>query len=157
MDDKRRSVISLIVAVALPLIVGGVGGIATSSSVTTWYPSLNKPSFNPPGWIFGPVWTTLYVMMGVASWRVWRKGERQALSWYGIQLALNLLWSVLFFGLRQPGAALVEIVVLWAAILVTAVKFARVDTLAGVLMVPYQLWVSFAAILNGAIWWLNWE
>ena len=148
----------LIIAILLPIVVGGLGGIVTGSSVKTWYPTLNKPSWNPPAWLFGPVWTALYAMMGLASWRVWRRqspASRRALGWYGVQLGLNSLWSILFFGMRQPGLALAEIVVMWAAILITAIKFARLDRLAGVLMIPYQLWVSFATALNGAIWWLN--
>jgi len=158
MNSKINHKLGLIIAILLPVGVGGLGGIATASSVKTWYPTLKKPSWNPPGWLFGPVWTTLYILMGVASWRVWQKQARpshRALVWYGFQLGLNGMWSILFFGLRQPGAAFAEVIVLWAAILATAIKFCQIDRLAGALLVPYQLWVSFATALNGVVWWLN--
>lgn len=140
-------------------VAAGIGGAATGSSVTTWYPTLHKPSWNPPGWVFGPVWSTLYVLMAVAAWRVSRHtempGRRHALAWYFGQLALNALWSCLFFGLRNPGLAFVEILVLWVALIVTLVKFARIDRLAAALWLPYLAWVSFASVLNGTVWWLN--
>jgi translocator protein len=121
--------------------------------------SLEKPAFNPPSWVFGPVWTVLYAMMAVAAWLVWREagfgGATAALSLFFVQLALNLAWSGIFFGLRQPGWALVEIAVLWAAILATMILFFRHSTLAGWLLVPYLLWVSFASVLNAALWRLN--
>lgn len=144
----------------LPILAGGVGGVATSKSVNTWYRTLNKPSFNPPGWIFGPVWSTLYLMMGIAHYLVLRDGAepklaRPARIFYGIQLILNTLWSLLFFGRRSPLAALVEIVFLWIAILMTIITFARVSRTAALLLLPYLLWVSFATVLNGAIWRLN--
>lgn len=144
----------------LPILAGGVGGVATSKSVNTWYRTLNKPSFNPPGWIFGPVWSTLYLMMGIAHYLVLREEAeprlaRPARIFYGIQLILNTLWSLLFFGRRSPLAALVEIVFLWVAILMTIITFARVSRKAALLLLPYLLWVSFASILNGAVWRLN--
>jgi tryptophan-rich sensory protein len=144
----------------LPLLAGGAGGIATSKSVDTWYRTLRKPSFNPPGWVFGPVWTTLYMMMGIAHYLVERKQveaniARPARIFYGLQLALNTLWSLLFFGKRSPLAALVEIVFLWLAILLTIITFARISRKAALLLLPYLLWVSFAAVLNGAVWRLN--
>lgn len=152
--------IRLVIAVLVPLAVGGLGSLLTFDAVRTWYPSLVRPSFAPPSFVFGPVWTTLYVMMGVASWLVWRRGlerpeVRGALILYAIQLCLNLAWSGLFFGLRQPLLALVEIVVLLVLIAMTAVRFAAVSRPAAVLMVPYLAWVSFATVLNGAFWWLN--
>jgi tryptophan-rich sensory protein len=141
------------------LAVAGVGGAVTALSVDDWYKALTKPPFNPPDWVFAPVWTALYLLMAVAAWRVWRHRSsperRSALVLFAIQLALNLLWSCVFFGLMAVGAALVEIVALWAAILGTAYKFIRIDLAAGWLMVPYAVWVSFAAVLNAAIWWLN--
>lgn len=157
---NARSVTGLVIAVALPLGVGALGALATMDGVRTWYPTLVRPSFAPPSWVFGPVWTTLYVMMGVASWLVWRTGSarpevRSALTVYGVQLALNLAWSWLFFGLHQPLPALVDIVVLLALIVVTARRFARIDRAAGALLVPYLAWVSFATALNAAFWWLN--
>ena len=138
---------------------GAGGGIATSSSVSSWYPTLQKPVFNPPDWVFAPVWTALYLIMGIAAWRVWLKGEGQeklkALQMFWFQLALNLFWSILFFGMRQIGFALAEIVLLLLAILITTFLFWRIDRLAGTLMLPYIAWVSFATILNASLWILN--
>lgn len=143
-----------------------IGGRATASSVGTWYRTLELPSWTPPSWVFGPVWTALYVMMGVAAFLVWwRLGRRAETAWspsmrlpaglYSVQLVLNALWSVLFFGMRSPGLAAVEIWVLWVAIVLTMVVFARVWLWAGLLLVPYLVWTSFAGVLNVAIWWLN--
>jgi tryptophan-rich sensory protein len=150
----------LLIALALPLAVGGLSGYATSAGVAAWYPSLVKPSFNPPAWVFGPVWTALYLMMGVAAFLVWRRGlgaegVRAALLLFAVQLALNGAWSLLFFGLRSPAWALVDIVALWLAIGGTAWLFWRVLPAAGLLLLPYWAWVSFAAVLNAAIWSLN--
>lgn len=143
----------------LCLAVSGIGGAITATSVGTWYQTLQKPSFNPPDWLFGPVWTVLYVMMAVAAWLVWRragfKNGRTALSAFLIQLGLNLGWTVLFFGLQAIGLALIEIVVLLAAIVVTATLFWRIDRWAGALLVPYGLWVAYATSLNAALWRLN--
>ena len=160
MSNRLRDLVALSAAVAVPLAAGGLGSIATASSVSTWYRELNKPSWNPPSWVFGPVWTTLYVMMGVAAWLVWREGwktprVRVALGLFGAQLVFNVLWSVIFFGLRLPGWALVEITALWGLIVATTVSFFRVNVIGGLLLVPYLLWVTFATGLNGAIWWLN--
>jgi tryptophan-rich sensory protein len=154
-----RQVLGLAVAVLVCLAAGAAGSIATADAIPTWYATLRKPAFNPPGWVFGPVWTTLYVMMGVAVWLVWRQagwaGARVALVLFAIQLVLNTAWSFLFFGFHRPGLAFLEIVVLWAAILATLVAFWQVRPLAGLLLVPYLLWVSFASVLNFAIWRLN--
>lgn len=143
----------------LPGIAATAGSVATASSVNTWYPELNKPGFNPPGWLFGPVWTTLYLLMGIADQIVSQKGDsaeaQQARTIYRIQLLLNALWSILFFGRRSPGAALIEIVFLWAAIFMTVVAFARISQLAALLLVPYLIWTSFAAVLNASIWRLS--
>lgn len=151
---------SLIVALLVPQAFAAVGAVATASSVTSWYRSLRKPSWNPPDWLFGPVWTVLYAMMGVASWLVWqrRREDRRAggaLTVYGAQLALNALWSVLFFGARRVGWALAELTLLWALIAATIVRFYRIRPLAAALLLPYQLWSTFAAALNAAIWRLN--
>jgi len=159
-DVSRQSLAALVAAVLLPLAIGALGGLATSTSVRTWYPTLVRPAFAPPPWIFAPVWTVLYVMMGVASWLVWREGfarpdVRSALAVYGVQLALNLAWSWLFFGLRQPLVALIEIVVLLALIAITMARFAPLSRTAAGLMLPYLAWVAFATVLNGAFWWLN--
>lgn len=155
-----HTVVRLALSLALPLAVGGLSGLATARSVADWYPALRKPAFNPPSWVFGPVWTVLYAIMGVALYLVWRQGwERPEVRWamalFGIQLVLNGVWSLVFFGMRAPGLAFLEIVVLWAAIAATVVAFWRTAPPAGVLMVPYLAWVSFAAVLNGSIWLLN--
>jgi tryptophan-rich sensory protein len=142
--------------VILCLAVGGGAGFFTAGAVTQWYPTLNKPSFNPPPWIFAPVWTTLYIMMAVAAWLVWMKGHsRTALNLFFVQLALNFAWSFLFFGAKSPGFALIEIVALWLAILLTLMSFWKRSNIAGWLLVPYLAWVSFAGVLNASIWWLN--
>ncbi len=152
--------LKLLIAVAAPLAVGGVSGIATAQGVRDWYPALTKPTFNPPSWVFGPVWTLLYLMMGVAAFLVWQRGwntdgVRVALALFAVQLAFNGLWSVLFFGMQAPGLAFVEIILLWLAIGATTVLFWRVTPTAGVMLLPYWAWVSFAAVLNGSIWMLN--
>lgn len=142
------------------LAVGALGGLATASSVRDWYPTLNKPLFTPPAWLFGPVWTTLYAMMGVSAFLVWRRREgssaaRPATVAFVVQLLLNAAWSPAFFGLRWPEAGLVVIVALWVAIVVTIGLQRRVSRLAAVLMLPYLAWVSFATALNAALAWLN--
>ena len=157
---QTSDIVSLVVAVAIPLVVGGLGGIATASAIPTWYQGLNKPAWNPPGWVFGPVWTLLYILMGVAAWLVWRQGwdnpqVQVALAIFGVQLLLNLFWSLIFFGLHSPGWAVLEIVVLWGFILATTIQFYRLEPVAGLLLVPYQLWVTFATVLNATVWQLN--
>jgi len=161
MSIKKSDLLTLGAALAIPQIIGGLGAIATASSVRSWYQKLRKPSWTPPSWVFGPAWTTLYLLMGLSSWLVWRHkretGEpvKAESALYGTQLGLNLLWSVLFFGLRRVDLALAEVAVLWAAILGTLVRFAQVRPAAGLLLVPYQAWTSFAAALNAAVWRLN--
>ena len=144
----------------LPQLAGLVGYLFTYISIPVWYADLVKPAFVPPSWLFGPAWTILYVLMGAASYMVWRVGSRRikvrnALSLYGVQLALNVTWSYLFFKLHNPLYALVEIIVLWAVIAVTTWKFYEVERKAATLMVPYLLWVTFAAMLNYYIYVLN--
>lgn len=165
MSSKRseigtgRDILALVLLVGLCLGVGGLGGAVTAESVTTWYTTLTKPSFNPPNWIFGPVWTALYVLMGVAAWRVWRAADRDTargpLAVFALQLAVNLGWSVAFFGLRNPGLAVVVILLLDLLVLATALMFRRIDRLAAWLLVPYLAWISFATLLNVTIWRLN--
>jgi len=156
---KMRRAVALAVALVVPLAVGGLGSLATFDAVRTWYPTLTRPVFAPPNWVFGPVWTALYAMMGVASWLVWRAPDRprarHALALYSLQLLLNLAWSWLFFGLRQPLAALVEIVALLTLIALTTLRFAPLSRAAAALMMPYLAWVSFATLLNAGFWWLN--
>jgi tryptophan-rich sensory protein len=155
-----RNAAQLILAVTLPLAVGGLSGFATASGVASWYPTLAKPSFNPPAWVFGPTWTVLYILMGVALFLVWQQGlntqgVRLALFVFGVQLMLNALWSIIFFRMQSPGWAFAEIILLWIAIIATLWAFWRVMPAAGWLLVPYLAWVSFAAVLNGSIWFLN--
>lgn len=153
--------LKIIIAVAACLAIGYTSGMVTRSSITTWYPTLIKPSFNPPNWIFAPVWSTLYAMMGVAAGLVWnaiKSNEevvKKALIFFLIQLGLNALWSYLFFGLHNPMLAGLEIIVLWLMIYETYVQFSKINKIAGYLFIPYLAWVSFAAVLNGSIWWLN--
>jgi tryptophan-rich sensory protein len=151
----------ILIVVASCLAIGYFSGIVTKSSIETWYPTLIKPSFNPPNWIFAPVWTMLYIMMGIAAGLVWNRMDsnkelvKKALVFFAIQLALNSLWSCLFFGLKNPMLALVEIVLLWLMIYETYIKFAKIDKIASYLFIPYLFWVSFATVLNASIWWLN--
>jgi tryptophan-rich sensory protein len=153
---ERPYYVALLGFILACLAIGGLGGWVTAGSVATWFPTLNKPPFNPPAWLFGPVWTTLYVMMGVAAWRVWRKaGWGTPLNLFAAQLALNCAWSFLFFGLQSPGLALLDIVPLLVLILLTIRAFWPIDRIAGGLLVPYAAWVSFATLLNASIWWLN--
>lgn len=143
---------SLIVALLVVFTAAGLGNWATMTSVDTWYPQLARPSWTPPDWVFAPVWTVLYLIMAVAAWLVWQRAgwpaSRRPLALFLAQLALNTLWSVLFFGLRQPAWAFVENLVLGVAILATTVAFWRRSRVAGLLLVPYLAWVAFAAVLN---------
>ena len=145
--------------IAACLAAGAVGSLLSGSEPGAWYAGLRKPAFNPPGWVFGPVWTVLYVCMAVAAWLVWRcraaPGRGRALGLFGAQLALNAAWTGLFFGLRSPGLALAEIVALLVLIAWTAWAFRGVRRAAGWLMAPYLAWVAFAAVLNLALWRLN--
>lgn len=153
--------LKIVIFVATCLAVGFLSGLATQQGVNTWYPTLEKPFFNPPNWVFAPVWSLLYVMMGVAAGRVWgridfeREHVTKALTFFWIQLALNAIWSILFFYLHNPLLALVEIVLLWLMIYETYAKFKVIDRIAGWLFLPYLAWVSFATLLNASLWWLN--
>jgi len=155
-----KDIWKLVVSLVACLAAGAIGSIFTRSAIPTWYAELEKPLFTPPSWLFGPVWTLLYIMMGVAAFLVWRRGLknrniRVALIVFLLQLVLNALWSVVFFGLESPFFGLVVILILWIAILATVVFFFRISKVASVLMWPYLLWVSFAAVLNASIWLLN--
>jgi len=153
---KSHAGLALLGWVALTYCAALTGAFVSTGG---WYAELTKPSWNPPGWVFGPVWTALYAMMAVAAWLVWRRGgwptQRRALNLYLLQWALNALWTPLFFGLHRPGLAFAEIVVLLATILATMLAFWRARRPAGLLLIPYALWVAFAAVLNFTIWQLN--
>ena len=150
--------IKLIVSLLLPQIAGGLGAFFTLSSVQSWYATLNKPSWNPPSWLFGPVWTTLYVLMGIACFLIWKSEyprKKQVLTLYFLQLFLNFLWSPAFFGAQNPMLGIFVILPLWGCILACIFFFRKINTWAAVLMIPYLIWVSFATVLNATIWWLN--
>ena len=157
--SRGRSLLALLAFVILVAVASATASSVTQPQIDGWYAGLEKPWFNPPNWLFGPVWTALYTMMAIAGWLVWRerglRGARGALALFGLQLALNILWSLIFFGLERPGAAFVEIAALWSAVCATMIAFWRIRPLAGWLFVPYLLWVSYAAVLNGAVWRLN--
>ncbi len=160
MSTKKFQFLPFIICLLIPLAIGALGGYFTFESVRTWYTTLNKPSFNPPNSIFGPVWTTLYVLMGISSYLVWRKrktvsGYNWALGIYVLQLLLNLMWSFLFFFQQQIGFALVEIGILWITIIITSFLFYRIDKVSGLLFIPYILWVGFASYLTYSIYILN--
>jgi tryptophan-rich sensory protein len=153
-----KQIAGLVVSLLVVFGIATLGGFFTNLSVDTWYPSLQKPSWTPSGATIGTVWTVLYTVMGIAAWIVWRAGSGGRaipLTLYGLQLVLNAGWSALFFALRSPGLALLEIGFLWIAILATAGTFWRVSKPAGVLMAPYLMWVTFAAVLNAMIWHMN--
>lgn len=156
---RGKDIIGLGVFVALCAAVSVIGGAVTATSVDTWYQALEKPAFNPPDWLFPVVWTILYIMIAIAGWRVWRRAPidvtGRALAVFAVQLGLNLAWSFLFFGLQWIGLALVEIVILWLAIAANTMLFWRLDRWAGALLVPYLVWVAYAAVLNAALWLLN--
>jgi benzodiazapine receptor len=155
-----RDTSKLVISIIASLGAGIIGSVFTRSAIPTWYATLDKPPFNPPDWVFAPVWTFLYVLMGIAAFLVWRKGlgnrqVRTALIVFLIQLILNALWSVVFFGLESPLYGLIVISVLWFAILVTVLQFFKISRVASALLWPYLLWVTFAAVLNSSIWLLN--
>jgi tryptophan-rich sensory protein len=152
--------IRILAAMGVCFFIGFIGQLATQSSIADWYPSLNKPWFNPPDWIFGPVWTVLYILMGISAGIVWNKGfyhkwVKVALYHFAFQLLLNGFWSLLFFGLREPFLALLDIIALFVILLFTIKWFRVVNETAGYLLIPYAVWVLFAAVLNFEIWRLN--
>ena len=152
-----RQILALALFLAVTFSAAGIGSLATTPNITTWYAGLAKPSWNPPNWIFGPVWTVLYISMAVAAWLVWRQGGlwQWPLALFAVQLALNAAWSWLFFGFHMPGAAFIEVVALLVAIAATTIAFWPRSMAAGILMLPYLGWVSFASVLNFTIWRLN--
>ncbi|OGC06010.1 TspO protein [candidate division WOR-1 bacterium RIFOXYA2_FULL_36_21] len=152
--------IKLLVAVSVCLLAGFVGSIFTTPAISTWYITLNKPALNPPNWIFAPVWTTLFILMGISLFLVLQEDMKKietkiAIGFFAGQLILNILWSILFFGFHSPLAGLIEIGFLWIAILFTIISFWRVSKVSAILLLPYLFWVSFASILNFLIWELN--
>ena len=169
---KLNDFFKLVTAIAVSEAAGVIGSVFTTPAIAGWYAGIVKPALNPPAWVFGPVWTTLFALMGIAAFLIWREYDKLTLSGveglasrkkqitiaFGIflgQLVLNTLWSIIFFGLHSPGGALVEIVFLWLAILATIIAFAKISKPAAWLLVPYILWVSFAMYLNYVIWTLN--
>lgn len=156
---NRTDTIKLIAAVALTVVFGAVGGLVTAPEIPVWYAGLTKPSFNPPSWLFAPVWTTLYVLMGISLFLIWKqpvsKERNKAILFFISQFILNMAWSFIFFGMHETGWALVEMIILWLAILLTIFSFTKFSRIAAWLLVPYIVWVSFAMILNVAIWRLN--
>lgn len=156
---KIKNIIELIICIAIPLLVGGIAGYATSSSMNSWYSNLNKPFFNPPSWVFGPVWTILYLLMGISLYLIWKQPastkRSKSLQIFFLQLLLNFAWSFIFFKFEQTGLALLEIIVLWLAILTMLFFFYKLNRIAAYLQFPYLAWVSFATVLTASIWHLN--
>ena len=161
---KKANLTKTIISISACVLIGLLSSLATKSSAETWFLTLEKPFFNPPRWIFAPVWTILYILMGYSFAIIWsnksqsrRSKEiiKKAMMLFGIQLGLNALWSILFFGLCNPFLALIEILLLWLMIFETIKAFKKVDDFASKLLLPYLVWVSFATILNGSIWYLN--
>ncbi len=153
------ALLKLLVSLLVCFAAAGIGGFATANSLSDWYININKPSFNPPGWIFGPVWSILYTAMAIALWKIWSlqasDSRNAAMIWFFIQLLLNVLWSFLFFYWQWPLGAFIEILNMWFAILMTIIHFYSLIPWTLALLLPYLLWVSFAAFLNGTIYWLN--
>ena len=147
----------LFISILIPLLVGSIAGFFTTAGVNGWYAVANKPFFNPPNWLFAPVWTALYIMMGIALYLVWKTEttnavKQTALILFGVQLALNFLWSFIFFYAKQPGWAFADIIAMWIVILLSIIWFGKISTTAAWLLVPYIFWVSFASLLNFYIW-----
>lgn len=154
-----KKIITLILCIVITLSIGAIGGIATSSGMDGWYQTLNKPVFNPPSFLFGPVWTVLYILMGISFYLILMAPKsnlrKNAIVIFIVQLTLNFAWSFLFFKFHVLGLAFAEIILIWLSIIFMIVVFKKVDRTAAYLQIPYLLWVSFASVLNGAIWWLN--
>lgn len=151
--------LKLIIAILLPMVIGGLSGFLTANSINDWYVTLNQPSFNPPNWVFGPVWTTLYLIMGISLYRIWRlpvsEERNKAIKIFALQMTLNFFWSLIFFKWHLIGLALVEIILMWLLIAAMIHHFRKLDAAAGYMNIPYLLWVSFASVLNGAYFILN--
>ena len=159
-SGKGSSWLALAGFILISLLAGAIGSLFTFSAIPAWYATLSKPSFSPPNWVFAPVWTALYVLMGISAYLVWQRGRKEkqvsfALQIFGVQLILNTLWSILFFWLRSPSLGLAEIIFLWLSIAYCVKLFFALDRRAAYLLLPYLAWVSFATLLNYSIWMLN--
>lgn len=157
---KKKTFFRLIASIMLCQFAGIIGSVFTMPAIGGWYSTIQKPFFTPPNWVFAPVWTTLFLLMGISLFLVWEKGlvekkSQVAVGVFGFQLVLNVLWSVLFFGLQNPFLAFIEIVFLWLSILATIILFYRISKKAGILLIPYLLWVCLATFLNYSVWILN--
>jgi len=154
-----KNSIKLIICITVPLLIGGISGFATATSITDWYVGINKPSFNPPNYLFGPVWTTLYILMGISFYMILQtpstEFRKKAIAIFCIQLFLNFCWSFIFFKFQLLGLAFIEIIFMWFSILTMIIIFFEINKKAALLQIPYLLWVSFASVLNGSIWFLN--
>lgn len=154
-----KKILKFIISIAIPLAIGYLGSIFTTSSVNSWYTTINKPSFNPPNYLFAPIWTALFVLIGISFYFVWMKkfeGEKEkVITIYFVQLLLNFLWSLFFFGVQSPALAFLDIIALWFMIVVNIIIFYRISKISGWMLVPYLLWVSFASALNLSIVILN--
>lgn len=151
--------IKLTLCILLPLLIGGISGYASASGINIWYMGLNKPFFNPPNYLFGPVWSLLYILMGISFYRILQSTpneiRRKAIIIFCIQLVLNFCWSFLFFRFQMLAISFIEIIIMWISIATMIYTFTKIDKTAAYLQIPYLLWVSFASVLNGAIWYLN--
>jgi len=156
---KRKDILKLVISIASCQLAGFLGSLFTTPAIPTWYKTLNKPFFTPPDWIFGPVWISLFILMGISLFIIWRRQDhprfKLILVFFLIQLIFNILWSAAFFGLRSPLLGLVDIVLLWVAILLTIQHCMKISSMAGLLLLPNMIWVSFAAALNFSLWILN--
>ena len=156
---NKTLTLKFLISILLPLSLGAIAGMFTSQSVPEWYAALNRPSFNPPNWIFGPVWTTLYILMGISFFLIWKqeasKVRNRAILIFLLQLLLNFAWSFIFFYFNMIGLALVEIILLWISIVMMLVVFYKIKPLASYINIPYLLWVTFATVLNASYYFLN--
>ena len=156
---KLTSVLKLTASIILCQLAGFLGSLFTMPAISTWYQTLNKPIFVPPNWIFSPVWISLFILMGISLFMVWRRQDhpqlKTAFIFFSVQLILNIFWSAAFFGLRSPLLGLMDIILLWITILLTVLNFLKISKVAGLLLLPYLLWVSFATLLNFSLWVLN--
>ncbi|HRG01318.1 MAG TPA: tryptophan-rich sensory protein [Bacteroidia bacterium] len=154
-----KQFLKLSLCILSTLLIGGISGFATASSINGWYVTINKPSFNPPNYLFGPVWTTLYILMGISLYMILQSDSnelrKKAVTIFSIQLFLNFCWSFIFLNFQSLGLAFVEIILMWISILTMIIIFYKINKTAALFQIPYLLWVSFASILNGSIWYLN--